>query len=91
MLRTYARRLDREQRQFGAYPREYDVVDYYGFSVFYVSDGKSYMLVSFGKDGRADRKYDITRITSIERADNCFNVDADSVVINNESRVRCLK
>jgi hypothetical protein len=90
-LRTIARRLEKVHQSLGKYPSSYVAKDYYGFPILYLSDGTSYLLVSYGADGIADRQYKLSQVSDIERVDNCFSADEDSVVVNGESKVRCLK
>lgn len=90
-LITIVMRLKKVHERQGKYPLRYDAKDYHGRPVLYVSNGTSYLLVSYGADRIADRQYELSEVSGIEAADNCFDADEDSVVVTGEARVRCLK
>jgi hypothetical protein len=90
LLDRYCFDLEKYRRQAGRYPASFNAVDIWNRPLFYQSTPERFILVSFGRDGRADASYDVTGPPG-NTAQNCFWPDADTVFLESGPVRYCLK
>ena len=79
-MRRFKGEVESFQRAHGAYPKSFSGLDAWGNAVSYTSDGRQYLLVSYGRDGRPDGSdYRAMRATGELRNEPCADLNANIV------------
>ncbi|MBN1610516.1 MAG: hypothetical protein JW940_28055 [Polyangiaceae bacterium] len=77
-----------------ASPARSDCTDVWNRPIHYFSNGKGFVVVSYGRDGRPDRGDYLVLLRmdrAPERHSNCFSLDGDTVFVSGHTYSACLK
>lgn len=88
-LQRVREQLEATKRESGRYPPSLAWNDVWHRPLLYRSNGKRFLLVSFGRDGVPDQGYDLE--TPPAEAPSCFSQDRDTVFTERGPIVFCLK
>ena len=93
-LNGVARELSIEKERNGRHPAQFDRQDFWGRPILYQTDGRTFLLVSYGADGVPDRSsYAIAELGSppVVRRDVCLERDRDTIFIGEHLVQGCAK